>query len=149
MLFWSPGELLIPLFCPLGTRACIVSIAQEVQFSLFLILFFLLVPFPRKSMADYLFQSARVSHSSWFSFWLSFFFIFFLKWAESHSVGSKVLCCYSPFNSPSFWFPKVLSTCAMRNHSRFSSFLVESLVPENDVSILCFLCSFGFSFELS
>ena len=43
-----------------------------------------------------------MSRSSWFSFWPSFLFIFFLKWAESHSVDSKVLCCYSPFYSPSF-----------------------------------------------
>ena len=31
----------------------------------------------------------------------------------------------------------------------FLLFLAGSLVPEKDVSIICFLCSFGFSFELS
>ena len=63
-----------------------------------------------------------MSRSSWFSFWPSFLFIFFLKWAKSHSASSKVLCCYSPFYSPSFWFPEGPSTCAVRDHSRFSSF---------------------------
>ena len=126
MLFWSPGELLIPLFCPLGTRACFVSISQKVQFSLFFILFFLLVLFLRKSMADYLFRSALMSRSSRFSFWPSFFFIFFLKWAESHSAGLNVLCCFSLFYTPSFWFPEVPPTCTMRSHSRFSSFLAGS-----------------------
>ena len=97
VLFWSPGELLIPLFCPLGTRACFVSISQKVQFSLFFILFFLLVLFLRKSMADYLFRSALMSRSSRFSFWPSFFFIFFLKWAESHSTGLKGPLLLLPF----------------------------------------------------
>ena len=121
-----------------------MPIAQKVEFSLFLIFFFLLVLFPRKPMADYLSRSALVSdvtflmvqllavlplypfsqmgRISWFSFWPSFLFIFFLKWAESHSAGSKVLCCYSPFYSPLFWFPEIPSTCAVRGHSRFSSF---------------------------
>ena len=63
-----------------------------------------------------------MSRSSWFSFWLSFLFIFFLKRAESHSVGSKVLCCYSPIYSLSFWFLEVLFTCVVRGHSRLSSF---------------------------
>ena len=126
MLFWSPEKLLIPLFCPLGTRACVVPIAQKVQFSLFFILSFLLVLFLWKSMADYLFRSALRSRSSRFSFWPSFFFILFLKWAESHSANLKVLCYYSLFYTSSFWFPEVPPTCAMRSHSRFSSFLAGS-----------------------
>ena len=35
----SDLELLIPLFCPLGTRARFVPITQKVEFSLFLIFF--------------------------------------------------------------------------------------------------------------
>ena len=149
MLFWSPGELLIPLFCPWVPEPVFVPIAQVVQFSLFLILFFLLVLFPRKSIVDYLFRSALMSRSLRFSSWPSFFFTFFLKWAKSHSAGSKVLCCYSSFHSPSFWFLEVPSTCVVRGHSRFSSFLAGSLVPKKDISVLCFLCFFGFSFKLS
>ena len=70
-------------------------------------------------------------------------------------MGGIPLCRFEspllliPFYNPSFWFLEVPSTCAVRGHSRFSSFIVGSLVPEKDVSILCFLCSFGFSFELS
>ena len=90
-----------------------------------------------------------MSRSLWFNFWPSFLFIFFLKLAKSHSVGSKVLCCYFPFYSPLFWFLEVPFICAVRGHSRLSFFLAGSLVPEKDVSTLCFLCSFGFSFELS
>ena len=90
-----------------------------------------------------------MSRSSWFSFWPSFLFIFFLKWAESHPAGLKVFCCYSPFYSPLFWFPEYCPLALWEVTPGFLLFLAGSLVPEKDVSILCFLCSFGFSFELS
>ena len=90
-----------------------------------------------------------MSRFSWFSFWPSFLFIFFLKWAESHPAGLKVLCCYSPFYSPLFWFPEYCPLALWEVTPGFLLFLAGSLVLEKDVSILCFLCSFGFSFELS
>ena len=94
--------------------------------SLFFILSFLLVLFLWKSMADYLFWNMLRSRSSWSNFWPSFFFIFFLKRAESHSAGLKVFCCYSLFYTSSFWFPEVLPTCAMRGRWFFPFFLVGS-----------------------
>ena len=60
-----------------------------------------------KSMTDYLFRSTLKSRSSWSSFWPSFFFIFFLKWVESHSVDLKIFRYYSLFYTSSFWFPEV------------------------------------------
>ena len=143
---------MIPLFCPLGTKAHFVPIAQKVELSLFLIFSsfwccFFESPWLTIYFGVHLFLMSR---SLWFSFWPSFLFVFFLKWAESHSTGSKVFCCYFSFYSPLFWFPEVPFICTVKGHSRVSSFfLAGSLVPKKDVSTLCFLCSFGFSFELS
>ena len=108
--------------------------------SLFFILSFLLVLFLWKSMADYLFQSMLRSCSSGSSFWPSFFFIFFLKWAESHSADLKVFRCYSLFYTSSFWFPEVLPTCDMRSHWVFLFFfLLGHLTLEKDVPSPLFL----------
>ena len=77
-----------------------MPIAQKVEFSLFLIFF---LPFGAVSSKAHGWLSYfgvhlfLISRSSCFSFWSSFLFIFFLKWAESHSAGSKVLCYYSLF----------------------------------------------------
>ena len=48
-------------------------------------------------MADYLFRNMLRSRLSRSHFWQFFFFIFFLRWAESHSAGLKVFRCYSLF----------------------------------------------------
>ena len=91
-------------------------------------------------MADYLFQSMLRSCSSGSSFWPSFFFIFFLKWAESHSADLKVFRCYSLFYTSSFWFPEVLPTCDMRSHWVFLFFfLLGHLTLEKDVPSPLFL----------
>ena len=122
----SPGELLIPLFCPLGTRACVVPVAQKVQFSLFFILSFLLVLFLWKSMADYLFRSALRSRSSQFSFCRPSSLSFFSNGRNPTLLVRKSFAATPFFIPPSFWFPEVPSTCTMRSHSRFSSFLARS-----------------------
>ena len=94
--------------------------------SLFFILSFLLVLFLWKSMVDYIFRNMLRSRPSWSNFWSSFFFIFFLKRAESHSAGLKVFCCYSIFYTSLFWFPEVLPTCAMRSRWFLPLFLAGS-----------------------
>ena len=66
VLFLGSRGTIDSLFCPLGTRARFVPITQKVEFSLFLIFFFLLVLFSQKPMADYLFQSALVSDVTFF-----------------------------------------------------------------------------------
>ena len=95
-------------------------------------------------MADYLFRNALRSRSSRFSFWPSFFFIFFLKWAESHSAGLKVLCCYSFFIPLRSGSSRYCPLALWEVTPGFLLFLLDHLVPEKDVPILCFLCSFGF-----
>ena len=152
MLFWSPGELIDSPILPLGYQSpfCTHRLEGWVfpvshSFSSFWCCF-LESPWLTIYFGVYLFLMSR---SLWFSFWLSFLFIFFLKWVESHFAGSKVLCCYFLFYSPLFRFPDIPFICAMGGHSRLSSFLAGSLISEKDASTLCFLCSFGFSFELS
>ena len=53
VLFQSPEEPLIPLFCSLGTRTCFVPIAQKVETFLVYHFFFLLMSFLRKPMANF------------------------------------------------------------------------------------------------
>ena len=144
MLFWSLGELWIPLFCPLGSRACVVPIVQKVQFYLFFILSFLFVLFLRKFMADYLFRSVLRLRSSQFSFSPSFFFIFFLKWVESHSASLKVFCCYSFFFFIPLHFgsPRYHPLTLWEVTPGFLLFLLDHLVPEKDMLILYFLVFF-------
>ena len=152
VLFWSPrGTIDSPVFPPRYQSLCCAH-RPEGLVSLFFILSFLLVLFLWKSMADYLFRSMLRSRSSWSSFWPSFFFIFFLKWAESYSAGLKVFRCYSPF----LYFFILVPRGATRLRYEKSLqvfllfFLLGHLILEKDVSILCFLCSFlTFSFELS
>ena len=115
----------------------------EGSVSLFFILSFLLVLFLWKFMADYLFRSMLRSRSSRSIFWLPFFFIFFLKWAESHSAGLKVFRCYSHFYTSSFWFPEMLPICAMRSRWVFLFFfLLGHLTLEKDVPFPLFLVFF-------
>ena len=92
-------------------------------------------------MADYLFRSMLRSHSSRSSFWLSFFFIFFLKWAESHFVGLKVFRCYSPI----LYFFILVPQGATHLHYKkslqvsFFFFLLGHLTLEKDVPSPLFL----------
>ena len=151
VLFWSPrGTIDSPVFPPRYQSLCCAH-RPEGSVSLFFILSFLLVLFLWKSMADYLFRSMLRSRSSWSSFWPSFFFIFFLKWAESYSTGLKVFRCYSPF----LYFFILVPRGATRLRYEKSLqvfllfFLLGHLILEKDVSILCFLCSFLILFLLS
>ena len=97
VLFWSPrGTIDSPVLPPRYQSLCCAH-RPEGSVSLFFILSFLLVLFLWKSMVDYLFRSTLRSRSSRSSFWPSFFFIFFLKWAKSHFADLKVFRCYSPF----------------------------------------------------
>ena len=71
-------------------------------------------------------------------FW-HFFFIFFLRQAESHSAGLKVFRCYSLFYTSLFWFPKALPTCVMKGHWFFPLFLLGRLALEKDMASPLFL----------
>ena len=153
MLFWSlrgtiDSPVLLPVLPP-GYQSLCYAHRPEGLVSLFFILSFFLVLFLWKSMAGYLFWSTLRSRSSRSSFWPSFFFIFFLKWAESHSTGLKVLRYYSPFYTFSSWFLEVPPTCTMRSRWVFSSFLVGSFdIWEGHAHPLFLMFSFLFGFFL-
>ena len=124
VLFWSLRGTIDSTVLPPGYQSLCCAHRPEDSVSLFFILSFLLVLFICKFMAVYLFRSTLRSRSSRSSFSSSFFFIVFLKWAESHSASLKVFRCYAHFYTSSFWFPEVPPTCAMRSRSKFfSSFL--------------------------
>ena len=84
-----------------------------------------------------------MSPSLWFNFWSSSFFVIFLEWAESNSVGSKVFAATSFFIAPCSDSPRYRSFAPWEITLGFLLFLAGSLVPKKDVSALCFLCFFG------
>ena len=143
VIFWSPRGTIDSLVLPSGHQSMYCAHRPVGLVSLFFILSFLLVLFLWKSMADYLFRNMLRSCSSRSNFWPSFFFIFFLKRAESHSAGLKVFRCYSLFYTSSFWFPEVLPTCAVRSRWVFLFFfLLGHLTLEKDVPFPLFLVFF-------
>ena len=90
-------------------------------------------------MANYLFLDMLRSRLSQSHFWQFFFFTFFLRRAESHSAGLKVVRCYSLLYTSPFWFPKALPTCAMRGRWFFLLFLLGHLVLVASPLFLVFL----------
>ena len=97
VIFWSPrGTIDFPVL-PSGHQGMYCAHRSAGSVSLFFILFFLLVLFLWKFMDDYLFRNMLRSHLSRSNFWQLFFFIFFLKRAESHFASLKVFRCYSLF----------------------------------------------------
>ena len=93
-------------------------------------------------MTDYLFRNMLRSCLSRSHFWQFFFFIFFLRQAESHFAGLKVFCCYSLFillhsGSPRR-FP--LAPWEVADSFLFSCWVVWRL--RRMWLLLCFLCFF-------
>ena len=141
VIFWSPRGTIDSPILPSGYQSMYCAHRPVDSVSLFFIISFLLVLFLWKSITDYLFRNMLRSRSSRSNFWQSFFFIFFLKQAESHSVGLKVFCCYSLFYTSSFYERSLIL-------SSFSCWIVWRL--RRTWPLFCFLCFFlSFSFELS
>ena len=139
VIFWSPRGTIDSPVLPSGHQSMYCAHRSAGFVSLFFILSFLLVLFLWKSMADYLFRNMLRSRLSRSHFWQFFFFIFFLRRAESHSAGLKVFRCYSLFYTSSFWFPEALPTCAMRGRWFFLLFLLGRLVLVASTLFLIFL----------
>ena len=80
-----------------------MPITQKVEPFLVSHIFLLLVLFLWKPMADFPsalvpnFTFLKTSYPLWFSFWPSFLFVIFLKWAKSISASSKVFAATSSF----------------------------------------------------
>ena len=103
-------------------------------------------------MADYPFQSALVSNVTFLMVQL----LAVLLLCHFSQVGGIPLCGFKSFLllhpffiAPYFGSPRYRSFVLREVTLGFLLFLVGSLVPEKDVSTICFLCSFGVSFELS
>ena len=139
VIFWSPRGIIDSPVLPSGHQSMYCAHRPAGLVSLFFILSFLLVLFLWKSMVDYLFRNMLRSRLSRSNFWQFFFFIFFLKRAESHFANLKVFRCYSLFYTSSFWFPEALPTCAMRDRWFFPFFLLGRLALEKDVTSPLFL----------
>ena len=139
VIFWSLRGTIGSPVLPFGHQSMYCAHRSAGSVSLFFILSFLLVLFLWKSMVDYLFRNMLRLRLSRSNFWQFFFFIFFLKRAESHSADLKVFRCYSLFYTSSFWFPEALPTCAMRGRWFFPLFLLGHLALEKDVASPLFL----------